>query len=261
MPADLILYALVAAGLIFWLKSILGTRDDNNEMDKPKEFKNESDIFAGLKPDKNDKVVPLHPGANDKITLPRHIKIDNKTTENAIEKLQKQNPNFDLIHFVQGAESAFGMIVEAFAEGDLETLENLLAEDVFNAFKQIIEERQASGETVETEIKAIEKMDIIEAIERDEMIFMTVRFSARETCVIRDKNGDILAGNPEDTTKMVDVWVFGRDADSQGPEWYLFETRDEEIEDHKTPIPEGGKKATKKSANKSVKKKAKKSDD
>lgn len=256
MPADLILYALIAAGLIFWLRSILGTRDDDNEMDKPKDLSGENNpLTQALKPKEISNVVAL--AAAGPFMLPRHVRVDNKTTENNIEELQKKYPDFDLMHFVNGVEGAFTMIVESFAQGDVETLEGLLAEDVFAAFKHVIDGRVEKGETVETEIKAIEKMDITEAQLKNNMLFMTVRISARETCVIRDKSGEILSGNPEDTTKMVDVWVFGRDMESDGPEWYLFETRDDEIEDHKTPIPEGGK--VKKSAPKKTK--IKKNDD
>ena len=172
--------------------------------------------------------------------MPSYVRIDNKTTENALTEIKKRHPDFNLEHFVEGAEAAFPMIIEAFADGDLETLENLLAQDVYQAFKSVIEARREAGETVETEIKQIEKIDITEAEIKEGMIFITTRFSARETCVIRDKDGQIISGNPDDTTKMVDVWVFGQAVEAEGPEWYLFETRDDAAEDHKTPIPEGG---------------------
>ena len=241
MPADILLYALVAAGLIFWLRSILGTRDEDNEMDKPKSLDDDHPLSAVLKGKEESNVVKLGVPAGP-FVLPAHVRVDNKTTENTLIEIQKNHPSFDLEHFAQGAEGAFSMIVEAFAAGDVETLENLLASDVFEAFEGVIEARKEAGETVETEIKAVEKMDITEVQMKEDMIFITVRFSARETCVIRDKDGQILSGNPDDTTKMVDVWVFGRSIETQGPEWHLYETRDDEIEEHKTPIPEGGKK-------------------
>ena len=37
MPADLIVYALVAAGLVFWLRSVLGTRH-GEEREHPNPF-------------------------------------------------------------------------------------------------------------------------------------------------------------------------------------------------------------------------------
>ena len=58
--------------------------------------------------------------------------------------------------------------------------------------------------------------------------------------MITDKAGKIISGDPDKTTVIVDVWVFGRPLNFDGPEWYLYETRDEDAEDHKTPLPEGG---------------------
>lgn len=243
MPADILLFALIAAGLVFWLRSILGTRDDSDEK-KPGLFsdKKEGGLMSSLKSksDNENNVVSLNAEVGDRYALPRHARIDNKTTENTLDDLAKEYPDFDLIHFIHGAEGAFIMIVEAFAAGDLEILEDLLAPEVYRAFKASVEERDGRGEVVETEIKNVEKIDITEARLKDGHLFMTVRFSAREVCVIRDREGDITSGDPDKTTMMVDVWVFGRDLKSDAPEWYLYETRDDEIEDHKTPIPEGG---------------------
>lgn len=240
MPADLILFALIAAGLIFWLRSILGSHDEDDlENKKPTMF---SEDDKNLKQKKDGNVVALNASASmgDQFVLPRHVRVDNKTTENRLDEISRNHPNFDLGHFVQGAEAAFGIIVEAFANNDLDTLKDLLAPEVYQAFESAVHDRIERGDKVETEIKAIEKMDIIDAAINDDHVFITVRFSARETCVIRNNQGDILSGDPDSTTMMVDVWVFGREVNSEGPEWYLYETRDDEIEGHKTPLPEGG---------------------
>jgi predicted lipid-binding transport protein (Tim44 family) len=241
MPADLLLFALIAAGLIFWLRSILGTRDENDEEPKrPSLFSDEDKILSAGGKSKKDNVVSLNPSVGDRHSLPAHVRIDNKTTENKLDDLVKEYPKFDVGHFAQGAEGAFSMIVESFAEGDIETLESLLAPEVFEAFKSAIEARNTRGESVDTQIHGVEKLDITDVMIKDDHIFLTVRFSARETCVIKDKSGAIISGDPDKTTIMVDVWVFGRELNFDGPEWYLYETRDDEVEDHKTPLPEGG---------------------
>lgn len=238
MSADILLYALIAAGLIFWLRSILGTEDDDAPR-RPSMFSEEGD---NQKQGANNNVVSLDalvgkPMAN----LPHHVRVDNKTAENRLEDIAEKYENFDLYHFAQGAEQAFQIIIEAFADGDLETLENLLDKSVYDAFESVIKERKKKGEVVTTDIKSIEKIDITEAILDGDFLKIVVRFTAMENCVIRDQSGDIIAGDPDKDTQMVDVWVFGRDMSKDGPEWYLHETRDDEIEDHKTPVPEAGK--------------------
>ena len=253
MSADILLYALIAAGLVFWLRSILGTQDDDDDHDH---HNDKSGIFSDTSENDRESILPLRKSAQEQennvvrlnavvggqFDLPHNVRIENKTAENILEDITQTYENFDLGHFAEGAQQAFAMIVESFAEGDRATLKNLLSDSVYNAFDQALKEREARNETVETQIKAVRKADIIEAVIKDETLFITVRFTAQETCVIRDSEGEIISGDPDKTTEMVDVWVFGRDIKAEGPEWLVYETRDDEVEDHKTPLPESHKK-------------------
>jgi len=244
MPPDIILYALIAAGLVFWLKSIIGTRDDDEQIGGRDLKDDEKDPFVSLadklkKPEETN-VVSLNHTMGGEFALPVNARIDSKTTENNLTALAKQNDNFDFDHFISGVEYAFPMIIEAFANGDKESLKNLLAPTVYAAFEGAIDDRDSRGETVETDVKSIEKIDVLDAQEKDGWAYITVRFTARETCLIKDKEGEIISGEPDRTTQMVDVWVFGKDLSNDAPEWYLCETRDDEEEEHKTPLPDSG---------------------
>lgn len=241
MTAELLLYALIAGGLIFWLYNILGTRSDD-DLERPSKFsfdESADKLLGGEEKQSKNNIVSLNEltGAAGFI-LPRNVRIDNKTTENFLQDFVKDNTTVDISHFAQNLENAFVMIIEAYADGDLDTLEMLLAHTVFEAFNGAIEEREKRGERVETQVKSVEKIDIIGAELADNDFNMTVRFTAREICVIRDKDGNITSGAEEKVTEMVDVWVFSKDISSDGPEWYLVETRDDEVEDHKTPVPD-----------------------
>ena len=246
MPADILLYALIAAGLIFWLRNILGTRDEDDDgvgMMSDSEENKDAFIPTPLKKSKNDEsnVVSLNAVVGQRFDLPRHIRIDNKTAENMLEDIAKKHPSFDIYHFLDGAQYAFPMIIEAFAQGDKETLKNILETPVYDAFEKAIDDREKRGEKVETEVKSVEKIDVTDVRLKGDVLYITVRFTAREICVIRDADGNIVSGNPERITEMVDVWVFSNDLSAGEPEWYLHETRDDEVEDHKTPLPEAGK--------------------
>ena len=253
MTADMLLYAIIAAGLVFWLKSILGTTDDEEEekreelhkkISKAREEGEAPESF--LSPIKkksnnlNDNIVKLNALSGENISLPRHVRFDNKTAENNLDDIAITKPDFELAHFIQGAEYAFPMIIEAFAQGDLDTLRDVLDDSVFKGFEQAIKAREKKGETVTTNVQSIDKMEIVEAFVKNEIFFITVRFFANEICVIRDKEGKIISGDPDKVTQMVDVWVFGQPESNEGPEWFLYETRDDEEEDHKTPIPDAG---------------------
>ena len=51
---------------------------------------------------------------------------------------------------LEGAKSAYEMIVTAFAQGDRKTLKDLLSREVYEGFERAITEREQRGEKVET---------------------------------------------------------------------------------------------------------------
>lgn len=237
MPADLIIYAVIAAGLVFWLRNILGTRHgderqrENPFISRPEQEQNPveqtqfgSPSLAMDTPDQN-------------ITLPRNAEIKPEVLDD-LQNFIKQDCNFDIGHFLSGAESAFILIVEAFAKGDKETLQNLLSAPVYNVFESVINDRDTKGETVSTEIHAVRKMEVLDARTIEKTAYVTIEFTADETCVIKDKEEAIIFGDPDRITEMRDIWVFSRNLKSKDPTWKLVETRDGEEEEHKTPVPD-----------------------
>lgn len=237
MPADLIVYALVAAGLVFWLRSVLGTRH-GEERDRPNPF---------LAPDQQDETTDTPAFPNDlnpeeqiaalAQTPRKNYSVDNKTAENGLIEIAKADRDFDIDFFLEGAQDAFAIIVESFAGGDRETLKNLLADDVYTAFETAITQREERGETQMTEIHAIRKVAVLKAVLDKKMVYITAKFTAEETSVTRDKDDEIIAGNPDKTTEMNDIWTFGRDIKSKDPSWLLYETRGD-FEDDNDLIPD-----------------------
>ncbi len=243
MDATLILYALVAAGLVFWLRSILGTRH-GDERERPNPFtapvqdKQPKPAMADTTI-KND-VVTL-PLADAKPVLPRNVTLADENVERGLMDIARADREFDLARFAQGAQDAFVMVVEAFAAGDRDTLKNLLEPPVFTAFNRSMEDREQRGETMATEIHAVRKMDIMAAKFDGRVAYVTMRFIADETCVIKDRDGKIISGDPDRITEMNDVWTFSRLVKNKDPIWLLHETRDGDVkEDQKTPLPDAG---------------------
>lgn len=237
MPVDILLYALVAAGLVFWLRSVIGTRH-GDERERSNPFTSapaEKPAFEGTEA---PKTLDL-PSLAEAGILPRNVRIDNPVSERGLEDIAAADRSFDPVTFVTAAQEAFAIIVEAFAKGDRETLRDLLADPVYNAFAGAIGARDAKGETVSTEIHAVRHADIVDARLAGKDAFITLRFTADETCVIRDRDGRVLSGDPDRITEMVDLWTFTRNIKSRDPRWLLCETRDGDvIEDHKTPLPD-----------------------
>lgn len=238
MPADIIVYALVAAGLVFWLRNILGTRHgDERQRSNPylvnPEVQPGSD--SSQTPTSEDRPVTqadkiLELAENPKGTM----SIRNKAAESGLLDVLKADRNFDINAFLDAAQEAFVIIVESFGEGDRETLEELLSNPVYKAFEASIAQREKDGETQETEIHAIRGAEVTEAGVKNKIAFITLRFTADETSVIRDAEGEILSGHPDKVTEMHDIWVFGRDIRSNDPRWLVYETRGDFDGDNET---------------------------
>lgn len=235
MPTDILIYMIVAAVMVFWLRNVLGTRHgEERERPNPFDKKNMPD-----EPSK-DKDLPL--GDESVIDMKPSFDSGNTDVDAGLVQIAIADRHFDANEFRENASDAFTIIVSAFAEGDRDTLKDLCSKDVYRAFDTAISERESKSETVSTEIHAVRKIDIVEAgIEKKKTAFVTIRFTADETYVIEDKNGNIIAGHPDRVTEMTDKWTFSRDVKSSDPRWFLSKTDDDVIEaDGKTPMPDAG---------------------
>ena len=65
----------------------------------------------------------------------------NKPVSQEINK-QEETEKFDEKIFIKGAEAAYEMIINAFANGDRKTLKPLLTKDLFKNFDEVIKERE-----------------------------------------------------------------------------------------------------------------------
>ena len=209
---DIILFAGVAGFLLFRLRSVLGRRTGNE--------RRRLDPFA------QRPVAPPPPGtspfnvapANTARPAPAAIGTD------GLAALRAADPSFDPDAFLAGARTAFEMIVKAFAAGDTATLQPLLAPDVFAAFSEAIQARQAAKETHETKIVAI-KVAVIEqvAVENANGL-VTVKLVTDQINVTRTADGAVVEGDADKAVEKTDFWTFSRPLRSRNPNWILVAT-------------------------------------
>lgn len=242
MDATLILYALVAAGLVFWLRSILGTRS-GEERERPNPFATPTAEQQARESAKDpaayeDSAIAL-PLQDQKPVLPRNVSVTGEDVERGLAEIARADRTFDVGEFAMKVQDAFVIIVESFAAGDRDTLKTLLEPQVYSAFEGVIADRETRGEKLSSEIHSVRKMEFMKTAFDGRQAFITIRFIADETCVVRDRDGVILSGDPDRITEMNDIWTFSRLVKNREPIWLLHETRDGDVrEDHKTPVPD-----------------------
>ena len=232
MSADLIVYGVIAAGLVFWLRSILGTRHgDERERPNPLSSAPSENIHGAAEVQAAPEQQQASPSQRI-LEISESPKgafcIENKTAENGLLDIAKADKGFDIDFFAEACQDVFVMIVEAFARGERETLSDLLRQDVYDAFEAAITEREKTGEKLESEIHAIRKAQVVSAMVDKKMAFITVRFLADETRVLRDEDNNIISGNADRVSEMIDIWTFAHDLSGRDPRWLLIETRSED---------------------------------
>jgi len=239
VPADIILYALIAGGLVFWLKNLLGERH-GEESERSNPFTSKPDAGTNAAKEGSgktaDNVIGLTANQSPPIIrLDRHMSVTDGA-QAGLESIKSMDRNFSVSKFMGAAENAFTIIIEAFAEGDRDTLKNLLSGSVYDAFSGVLDQREKDGETADVEIHSIRKMELLRAHTAAGTGYITVRFVADETNLLRDEKDNLIYGDPERITETVDIWTFSRNLKSGGPAWLISETRDEDAadEDHKT---------------------------
>lgn len=132
--------------------------------------------------------------------------------------------SFDVARFLEGAQGAYRMILEAFWKGDREELGYLAAPDVRDAFIAAIADREAAGHTLDNRLVAIERAVIEDARLNGSEAEIEVRFDAFVAAITRNAEGEVVAGSLSDAIPTHDIWTFRRDLKSGNPNWLLVET-------------------------------------
>ncbi|MEO8560340.1 MAG: Tim44/TimA family putative adaptor protein [Rhodospirillales bacterium] len=226
MSYDIILIALVAVFLVLQLRRVLGRRT-GTERERPNPFapppRDDSVATGGAKV--IDLPVRDVPAAID---LPRGVEVVKKGggADAGLAAIKAADAGFDARGFIAGARGAFEMIVNAFAAGDIKTLRPLLAGDVYERFASDIVRRNQAKENLSTNLVGFDTSEIVAAEMRGRQARVTARFVSEQINVTRDAEGLIVDGNPNEVTKITDLWTFARDTSANDPNWLLVATEE-----------------------------------
>jgi len=132
--------------------------------------------------------------------------------------------SFDVARFLDGAQAAYRMILEAFWKGDSNELADLVGDDVRHSFEEAIAHRNEAGHRLDNRLIRIERAIIEDARLQGRTANIVVRFDADIAAVTRDGNGEVIAGSLSDAVATHDVWTFQRVLASNDPNWLLVET-------------------------------------
>ena len=220
---EIIFFAMIAVFLIFRLRSVLGRRSGHHQERRSEDARPDAPVDAPADASSNDNVIAL-PGQDKPETEPEE---DPGPLGEGYRAIRSADPAFDPEGFVQGARTAFEMVVTAFAAGDRDTLRSLTGDDVLANFETTIAGREAAGHSYEATLIGIRNSDIVDAgLDRAEAR-VTVRFISEQVAVLRDGDGEAIEGSARDIVEITDIWTFARDTRSPDPNWRLVATASE----------------------------------
>lgn len=220
---DILIYAAIAAFLLFRLWSVLGQRGEGEEggPSRPNPF-----VSPESKMNDEENVMVLEgrirAAAPSALTAAGHAPTSLAGT---LDEIKDMDPLFEEKKFIEGAKAAFTSIVGAFAEGDLSSVAWLLGPAVLNPFESAITDRKSRGETLENRVDRIVAVDIVEAQLDGSVATLSVEFVTYQINILKNAQGEILDGEPNKAEEVRDLWVFRRDMKSDNPNWQLIETR------------------------------------
>jgi len=218
---DIILFALLAAFLVYRLGSVLGKRT-GHERPGNEGFGPLGGSESKSGESSQDNVVTLpHRDA----VAPDREKEPDTPLGAAITQIMVADPSFTRASFLDGSRAAFEMVITAFALGDLKTLRMLLSDDVYDNFAGAIRSREQNSQTIETTLVGIDAAEIIEAEVQNDTALVTVKFVSQQVNATRDESGEVIDGDPSAVDKVTDIWSFERRLGISDPNWTLVATR------------------------------------
>jgi len=240
-PLNLILLVIVVF-IGFKLRSVLGMRNDEDARhDRSNAYRLNRDAFSGA----TDNTAADNSGAdnssNESANDNEKAKpvIENTAATPIVEPAESGGappdgrglayfrdylPDFNEGVFVEGARSAYAIVLEAFAAGNLEKAEIFLDEPVYQGFADAIDARARDGMELHTEILRLDRPVIEDAVFENGIMRLDVRYRAEIISYMTAKGAE---ETPPAPTISRDIWTFERPFDAAENSWKLVATGSE----------------------------------
>ncbi len=213
---QLLVLAGIAVFLILRLRSVLGSREG---FEKPQVQMPGDDAARNARRD-----FDVIEGGPDR-DITDHVE-EGSDAAIALTEMKGAEPSFSVGEFLDGARGAYEMILMAFERGDLSEVRGFIADDVADAFEGVIQQREEAGLTVDANFVGVREL-ALHAAEFDAGTGegdVSVRFVGELTSVVKNAEGEIVEGNPNEIKRQRDVWTFSRKMGAPDPNWVLVAT-------------------------------------
>ena len=190
---ELLIFAALAAVVLYQLYAVLGRR-------------------VGRQPEDNPEVarrVALQTAAAARLPA-------DSPALAGVAAIKAKDAAFDLEIFLAGARGAFQTIVQSYAVRDREALKPLLGAEVMAAFEAGMAQQEAEVRSGTVEFQQPPRSDLEDAVVEGDLARIKVRFLAEFRSRTKGPEGEAV-----DDRRTAEVWTFERILTSKDPNWVL----------------------------------------
>ena len=200
---EVILYAAVATIVCIVLYSVLGKSAGQDPSEK-------LNIKTTPRSKKNNKHNPPY----TKTTLAKEV-------SGSLNKIKSIDASFTTSDFIDGAKAAYSMILEAFAEGDKETLKTLLTNKVYKVYTNEIKKREEGKLKQVTDLVRLLEATVKSIKVNGKTATIEVVYKAELSSALFDGNNNLIQGDPDLLALISETWSYKKDLTSTKLNWLL----------------------------------------
>lgn len=218
--SDLLFLAIITGFILYKLYNLLGKTSDDPKWNGDISEVNSMNESSNADMKQVEAII-------SKNNIDDEVKHENNEVQEVLENIKHRNAAFSSRKFSDGAQAAFEIILKAYSESDISTLESLLNPEVLKIFQDDIKIRQNDNLILNKTLVAIVSSEIVEAKLTGNMANISVKFVTQQVNLIKNKEGEIIEGDPGQIDTAIDIWTFVKDVTSKDPVWKLDQIRSE----------------------------------
>lgn len=216
---DILIFAVIAAFLLFRLKNVLGEYNDDDEASQDKDKPNQNKPPYTVVVEKTEEIKPKskkRKGALDwPSDLPDFSLVTDATTHNRLLKLHDQKDDFNPQQFLSGSMRAYDMILDAFENKDRATLEMLLTKKMLKKAESKLSDGGMTTQSDEVYSPEAQEALISDVKTSKSEIKLTVDFWSADVSTPK------IAGEYDKRAMFHDRWIFTQPIDETSDIWLL----------------------------------------
>ncbi|MBX7145791.1 MAG: Tim44/TimA family putative adaptor protein [Alphaproteobacteria bacterium] len=218
---QLLIFAVITLLLVLKLRNVLGQRtgSEKKRISWLKTVEKQNSPYAKLP----TKKVMMDEGLTS--DQEKDYLSDPIQTFEKLQALKKVDPKFNIKRFLDGAKTAFELILSSFAHGDLKSLKKLLDDQVFKNFENVIKKYKDQNLSHHLTIVGFKEVKISDILINNSKAFISVLFVSEQIDVVYNSNKEVEEGHPTKIFEVKNLWTFSRHVNSSNPNWVLVSTK------------------------------------